>query len=228
MTPRHLTRSAALVLVILCAVVAAASAQDASRIAALTAKPTLTLPEQEELAKALFSVMAKDKSDDPSLYEKHYLTVMAKCPDTRRAHESYWRLTNLYLRAYDEPKHDKVVAILEQFLKRYTTSDVLSMKKYPDETLVFSPLKYLHQSYEELKQYDKIVAYYDGAAPARESEFAIYDDFDYAQALDEVKRTKDAITWYEKFLKRTQGDDSVDFMREMAADRVKELRAGKQ
>lgn len=227
MTRRHPAAFAVLALTVLSAFAGFASAQDASRIAALTAKPTLTLPEQEELAKALFSVMAKDKSDDPALYEKHYLTVMAKCPDTRRAHESYWRLTNLYLRAYDEPKHDKIVTILEQFLKRYTTSDVVSMKKYPDEALVFSPLKYLHQSYEELKQYDKIAAYYDGAA-SRESEFAIYDYFDYAQALDEVKRTKDAITWYEKFLKKTQGDDSVDFMREIAADRVKELKAGKQ
>ncbi len=227
MTPRHLAAPAALVLVILCTVAGPVSAQDASRIAALTAQPSLTVPEQEELAKALFSVMAKDKSDDPALYEKHYLTVMTKCPDTKRAHESYWRLTNLYLRAYDEPKHDRIVAILEQFLKRYTTSDVLSMKKYPDETLVFSPISYLHQSYEALGQHSKIVAYYDGLA-AGESGFAKYDYFDYAQALDEVKRTKDAITWYEKFLQKTQGDDSVDFMREIAADRVKELKAGKQ
>lgn len=215
------------VLVCLVAPLQPAAAQDAARIAALTAKPTLALAEQEELAQALFSLMAKDTSDDPAFYEKHFTTVIEKCPETKRAHEAYWRLTNLYLRAYDEPKHEQIVRILEQFLSRYTTSDVLSMKKYPDEMLVFSPIKYLHQSYEELKRYDRIAAYYDGIA-LRESEFAVYDFFDYAEALAETKRPKDAVVWYEKFLKKTEGDDSVDFMRELAADRVKELKAGKR
>lgn len=202
------------------------AAQDDPRIARLLAQPALAKPEQEEVAKALFQQMAAAKTEDPAFYEKTYGIVMEKCPDTDRAHESYWRLTNLYLRAYDTPQYARVVKILEQFLSRYKTSNVLSMKKYGDATLVFSPIKYLHQAYEELGQYDRIAAYYDARA-SQSSTFAIYDVFDYAKALDKLGRANDAITWYGKFIERTKGDESVDFMREIAADRVKELKAKK-
>ena len=202
--------------------------EDAQRIAALSAKAALTPPEQQELAAALFKVMANAKTDDPKFYEERYRIVMEKCPETDRAHESYWRLTNLYLRAYDEPKHAEIVTLLEQFLARYTASTVLSMVKYPDETLKFSPIKYLHQSYQDLGQHAKIAAYYDKAAkiPAQEKTFRIYDYFDYASALDKSARPKDAIVWYQKFLDKTKGNDGVEFMREVAADRLKELKRG--
>lgn len=203
------------------------AAQDDARIAALSGKASLTRPEQQELAAALFKVMATTKSEDPKFFEAKYLVVMEKCPDTNQAHESYWRLTNLYLRAFDEPRHKDVVRILEQFLARYTQSTVVSMKKYPPETrtLVFSPIKYLHQSYEELGQHAKIAAYYDKIA-ADAATFAIYDYFDYASALDKTARPKDAIVWYQKFLDKTTGNDAVDFMREVAADRIKALKGG--
>ncbi len=199
--------------------------EQAQRIAALSARATLTPPEQQELATALFKVMANAKTDDPKFYEERYRIVMEKCPETDRAHESYWRLTNLYLRAYDEPKHAEIVKLLEQFLARYTASTVVSMVKYPDEVLKFSPLRSLHQSYEELGQHAKIAAYYDKIA-AQEKTFRIYDYFDYASALDKSARPKDAIVWYQKFLDRTKGNDDVEFMREVAADRIKELKGG--
>lgn len=199
--------------------------QNDERIAALSAKATLTPPEQQELAAALFKIMAGAKTDDPKFYEERYRIVMEKCPATDRAHESYWRLTNLYLRAYDEPKHAEIVKLLEQFLARYTASTVLSMVKYPDEVLVFSPIRSLHQSYEELGQHAKIAAYYDKIA-GQEKAFRIYDYFDYASALDKSARPKDAIVWYQKFLDKTKGNDDVEFMREVAADRIKELKGG--
>lgn len=226
MKPGILARWTVFALAVLLTLPVIVTAQDAQRIAQLTARPTLTRPEQEELAKALFQQMASAKTEDQAFYEKTYGIVMEKCPDTDRAHESYWRLTNLYLRAYDTPQYARVVRILEQFLSRYKTSTVLSMKKYADDTLVFSPIKYLHQAYEELDQYDKIAAYYDAIA-AQAATFAIYDLFDYAKALDKLGRAKDAIAWYGKFVERTKGNDSVDFMREIAADRIKELQAKK-
>jgi tetratricopeptide (TPR) repeat protein len=97
------------------------------------------------------------------------------------------------------------------------------MKKYPDRTLVFSPIRSLHQAYEELKRYDKIAVYYDKIA-AQEKDFAVYDYFDYASALDKAARPRDAVAWYEKLLKKTEGNEDVDFMREIAQDRVKELK----
>ena len=205
---------------------AIAAQDDAQRMTVLAAKPTLTKPEQQELAVALFRLMASAETEAPAFFEEKYQVVMEKCPETNQAHESYWRLTNLYLRAYDPPKHKEVVRILEQFLARYTQSTVLSMKKYPDQMLVFSPVKYLHRSYEELGQYAKIAAYYAKIA-GREATFSVYDYFDYASALDKSSRGKDAIGWYQKFLSKTKGNDSVDFMREIAADRIKTLKAAK-
>jgi tetratricopeptide (TPR) repeat protein len=195
------------------------------QIEAYLKKPApLSKSDQDELARLLFRRMAYAEDDaKPEFYIQNYKLVMDKCPDSDRAHESYWRLTNLYNQAYDEPKHEEVVKILEQFLARYKTSTVVSMKKYPGEALVFSPLGSLHLAYEKLGRYDKIVAYYDKIA-AQEAVFAVYDYFDYASALDEVKRLADAAVWYEKFLKKSAGDGSVDFMREVAEDRLKELR----
>ncbi|MBM3295769.1 MAG: hypothetical protein FJY80_04340 [Candidatus Aminicenantes bacterium] len=205
---------------------AAGQEKEDPRIEALLKKPApLSLADQEALGKAVFAKLsgASDEAK-PEFYERYYKIVMDRCPDTNRAHESYWRLTNLYTQAYDEPRHAEVVKILEQFLARYKTSTIVSMKKYPEEPLVFSPLKSLHQAYEDLGQHAKVAAYYDKAAPSGEAAFAIYDYFDYASALDKTGRAKDAVVWYEKFLKKTQGNEDVDFMREIAADRVKELK----
>ena len=195
------------------------------QIDALLKKPSpLAKTDQEALAKAIFQKLAKASDDSrPEFYERYYKLVMDKCPDTDRAHESYWRLTNLYSQAYDKPKNEEIVKILEQFLARYKTSTVVSMKKYPDKTLVFSPIRSLHQAYEGLGRHDKIAAYYDKIA-AREADVAIYDYFDYASALDKTNRLRDAVVWYEKFLKKTEGNEDVDFMREIAQDRVKELK----
>ncbi len=158
------------------------------QIEAFLKKPApLAKADQDELARLLFRKMANAADDvKPEFYVKYYKLAMDRCPDTNRAHEAYWRLTNLYNRAYDEPKHEEIVKILEQFLARYKTSTVVSMKKYPDEMLVFSPIRSLHQAYESLGRYDQIAAYYDKIA-AQEAGFAIYDFFDYADALDKVE-----------------------------------------
>lgn len=195
------------------------------QIEAFLKKPApLAKADQDELVRLLFRKMANAADDaKPDFYVKYYKLAMDRCPDTNRAHEAYWRLTNLYHQAYDEPKYEEVVQILEQFLARYKTSTVVSMKKYPDEMLVFSPLKSLHQAYEELERHDKITAYYDKIA-SQEAGFAIYDYFDYASALEKTKRLPEAVVWYEKFLKKSAGNDSVDFMREVAQDKIKELK----
>jgi len=226
MTPR--TIFAVLVLVLLVALPGArpASAQDATRVTALSAKATLTRVEQEELALALFKQMAADTSDKPDVLVTGYTTVIEKCPDTDRAHISYWRLTNVYNQAYDPPKHEEIVRILEQFLARYKTSSVVSMKKYPDQQLVFSPLRSLHNAYEALGRFDRIAAYYDTTVAGKAS-LGPYDTFDYASALDKVGRAKDAVTFYTQFLAATKGNDDVEFMRELATDRLAELKSRK-
>jgi len=198
--------------------------EDPSIDAFLKKPAPLVKADQDALAKTVFQKLAKAPDDaKPEFFERYYKIVMDRCPDTDRAHESYWRLTNLYNQAFDSPKHAEIAAILEQFLARYKTSTVVSMKKYPDRMLVFSPVRSLHQAYEALKRYAPIAAYYDGIS-AQEKDFAISDYFDYASALEKVQRSREAVTWYEKFLKKTEGNEDVDFMREIAQDRIKELR----
>lgn len=202
-------------------------AQDQARITALSSKSKLTKPEQEELALALFKLMAADTSDKPEFLVTHYTTVIEKCPDTERAHIAYWRLTNVYNQLYDPPKHEEIVRLLEQFLDRYKTSDVVSMKKFSDRQLVFSPILRLHQAYEALGQFDKIVAYYDKEV-SKKVKLGIYDTFEYASALDKVERGKDAMKYYQSFLDATKGNDDVDFMRDMATARIDELKPKKK
>lgn len=204
---------------------AAGQAKEDPKIEALLQKPApLSATEQEVLAKAIFAKLAGSAADaKPEFFERYYKIIMDKCPETSRAHESYWRLTNLYTQAYDEPKNEEIVKILEQFLARYKSSAVVSMKKYPDELLVFSPIKRLHQVYEDLGRHGQITAYYDKIA-AQEASFAVYDYYDYASALDKTGRIKDAVIWYEKFLKKTEGNEDVDFMREIAQDRIQEMK----
>jgi tetratricopeptide (TPR) repeat protein len=204
---------------------AAGQDEEDAQVQALLKKPApLMKTDQEYLARAIFKKMAAAADDArPEFFERCYKLVMDKCPDTDQAHESYWRLTNLYIQAYDEPKNEEIVNILEQFLARYQASPVVSMKKYPDEMLVFSPIRSLHQAYEALGRHEKIAAYYD-KIPARDAEFSVYDYFDYASALEKTNRFLEAVVYYEKFLKKSAGSDEMDFMREIAQDRIDALK----
>ena len=207
------------------ALTAAGQADEDAQIRALLEKPAPLAPaDQKELAGAIFKKMMDAAADaKPEFFERYFTLVMDKCPDTDQAHESYWRLTNLYLQAYGEPKYEEIAKILEQFLARYQTSTVVSMKKYPDEMLVFSPIRSLHQAYEALGRHEKIAAYYDKIS-AREAEFSVYDYFDYAGALEKTDRGREAVTCYEKFLKKSAAGDDMEFMREIAQDRIAELK----
>lgn len=204
---------------------AAGQDEEDPQIQALLKKPApLAQADQENLARVIFNKMVATADDaQPEFFERCYKLVMDKCPGTDRAHESYWRLTNLYTQAYDNPKNEEIVKILEQFLARYQASTVVSLKKYPDEMLVFSPIRSLHQAYEALGRHEKIAAYYDNIS-AREAEFSVYDYFDYASALDKTNRPQEAVAWYEKFLKKSAGSEDMDFMREIAQDRIDELK----
>ena len=195
--------------------------QSKEDIQALLAKPTLTLEEQKTLATALFQEMVDADEDNLELFERNYKAVLEKCPDTTQAHTAVWRLSNLYSLAYDEPQHEKLIAILEPFLERTTESSVVSMKKYPEEMLVFSPLAKLHLSYSELGKFDKIAAYYDKVT-AEGQTLGVYDCFDYADALDNSDRKEEAVRWFKEFLKISENEEGMEFMWEIAQDRIKE------
>lgn len=188
----------------------------------LLTQQTLNPEEQEKVATALFQEMYEADEDNIELFEKNYNLVLVKCPDTEKAHTAVWRLSNLYTLAYEDPQYEKIIAILEPFLKRYSESNIVSMKKYPEEILVFSPLAKLHQAYTELGQYHKIVAYYEKTT-ATGQDLEAMDCFDFADALDQTDRQKEAAKWYDQFLKKSEEDQDLDFLREVAQDRIKEI-----
>lgn len=192
---------------------------DFARAAAVAG--SLSPEEQEALAGVVFKALMAMDEYDTAKFERLYRLVIDACPATDRAHEAHWRLTHMYQRAYDEPQNEKIVALLEGFLARYRESKVVSMEKYPDEMLVFSPLRSLHQSYEAMRRWDKIAAHYQKAV-AEKTPLKPQDHFDYAKALDELGKKADAIEWYEKFLKVEPDKDS--FTVELARDRVKEMK----
>lgn len=204
---------------------AADETQDAKTIETLSKQATpLSEADQEKLAESVFRTLVRaDEDAGPEFYEHYYKLVMERCPDTKQAHESYWRLTNLYRQAYDEPKLGEIVKILEQFLARYESSTVVSFDKYPDDMLEFSVVGSLHRAYEELGQYDKIAAYYDTATSENES-LTAPECFDYATALDESGRGHEALTWYETFLAESEGTQGLEFAKSVAEDRVRELK----
>ncbi len=187
--------------------------------AALAGK--LSGEEQEALSRMAFKALGSMDDDETGKFERLFRLVIDTCPETGRAHEAHWRLTHMYQQAFDPPAHEKIVPLLEGFLARYKESKIVSMEKYPEEALVFSPLRSLHQSYEALKQWDKIAAYYNGAVAAK-APLKPADQFDYAKALDEMGNKEGAIKWYQNYLKAEP--DKESFMVEIAGDRVKELR----
>ena len=110
----------------------------------------LPLHEQEKLAKELFQEMAKTDSDKTDVFIKLYGRVIDECPDTEKAQEAYWRLSNLYLYALDKPDYMKIIALLEKAVKRYPNTAATPHYK-----------KRLLLAYEETKQWQKAVGIYE-------------------------------------------------------------------
>ena len=164
------------------------------------------------LAKSLFDQIRQADTYDLATIERLYLEVMEKCPETEQAQESYWRMSNLYLQAYDAPKYPEARALLERFLARYPDSEGVPLIK---RRLVFV--------YEEMKDWPKAVELYGElfAGPDVAPEVLEEYGFSYAQALKNVGRTADAKVWYKRFLDAMKGQD--DFRSRVAEADLKEL-----
>jgi hypothetical protein len=67
-------------------------------------KRKLSSKEQEELARQLYETMVKTDKWDTESFIKLHGRVIEECPDTQKAQESLWRLSNLYLLADEKKK----------------------------------------------------------------------------------------------------------------------------
>lgn len=110
----------------------------------------LSIEEQEKLARELFIQMSKADKYDTELFIKLYNRVINECPDTEKAQEAYWRLTNLYLQAFDEPDYAKIVELLED-----------AVKKYPNTSATQHYKQRLLLAYVESKQWGKAIGLYE-------------------------------------------------------------------
>lgn len=164
--------------------------------------------EQDALASILVQALVDSPGDQTLTIEKLWLATIDLCPDTPKAAEGYHRLTSLYRTGFDTPRHEKIVKLLEQLFARRTDDPELPRRKYTDNPLEFSPVRMLHQSYEELGRFEPIVAYYDEQVK-KGTKLVDFDCFDYANALEKTGKGKQAVEWYEKCLAAAPDKTSV-------------------
>lgn len=176
--------------------------------------PPLPLEEQERLATELFQTLANTDADQIGTFISLYDRVLTECPDAKRAPEALWRLSNLYLLAYDEPKFPQVALSLERLLRRYPSSPFVSDAR-----------KRLLSAYEEMGDFQKTLPLYE-AILAEETAMSD-EDFTawavgYGQNLEKTGDTAKAKEWYGKALERDAGKDS--FSARIARERLDALR----
>ncbi|MBM4146716.1 MAG: tetratricopeptide repeat protein [Nitrospira sp.] len=168
----------------------------------------LSLEEQEKLAKELYGTMAKADKWETDTFIKLHNQVIDQCPDTKRAQESLWRLSNLYLLANDPPEYQKVIELMEKLIS-----------KYPDSTLVPDAKTRLRMSYEQTGNYKKAIALYEDLF-AKNPDIAESDQYaalllGYAKALAETGDTEKARAIYQKVIDLK---DAEDWLKDIARD----------
>ncbi len=177
-------------------------------------KKKLSLKEQEELARELFIKLSKTDASDTKVFIELYGRVIEECPETERAQEAYWRLSNLYLQAFDKPDYGKIAALLEEAVRRY-----------PDTPATPHYKQRLLRAYEETMQWQKAVVLYEEGLKANPE---ILKDpqnaatmIAYADALSGSGNKKRAIEILNRVI--AFGDKIEDWLLSIAKDKVKEL-----
>ena len=164
----------------------------------------LSLEEQQALAKKLFQQMIDTPENEYDVFEKLYKEVMERCPDTPQAETSYWRLSNLYLMAYEPPKLEEMIPLLEAFFVRYPESDGVPHVK-----------QRLIVAYEETGRWCKAADLYAETLPEPPTDPATDGQIKathllYAEALAKCGRMDQARIWYQVVVKADRGEDSLE------------------
>ncbi len=177
----------------------------------------LSLDEQEQLARQLYTFMSNTDESDTDTFIKLHRQVIDQCPDTKRAIESLWRLSNLYLLAKDPPDNQKIIELMEYLFKRY-----------PDAPIVPNAKKRLLVAYKDTGNMKKVVELYDeafGRSPkALEDPEISASILEYADALAKTGNKKKARTLYQKII--GFGDKVEDWLLDIAKSKLEELEAG--
>ncbi len=111
----------------------------------------LSPEEQEALARELYATMAKTDRWDTDVFIRLHRRVIEECPDTKRAQESLWRLSNLYLTGTgSDPDYPEIIRLLERLVERY-----------PDSPLVWDAKQRLLVAYENTGDMKKARVLYE-------------------------------------------------------------------
>jgi hypothetical protein len=179
--------------------------------AAPGAAPGTTDPQSQ--AAALFEQIRQRDDHDLAGIEALYRQVLESYPQTEQAQESYWRLSNLYLQAYDPPRRADAIALLEQYRQRYPDSTLLD-QRFALFSKGFLSLveERLLQLYEEAESWDKAEAIYvtflpDAAALTDEKRPFVPAR---AKVLERLGRPAEAAGWYRLYVERSP--DPNDFL----------------
>jgi tetratricopeptide (TPR) repeat protein len=130
----------------------------------------LSREEQEELARELYGIMAKTDRWDTDAFVRLHRQVIEECPDTKRAQESLWRLSNLYLTGTgSDPDYPEIIRLLERLVERY-----------PDSPLVWDAKQRLLVAYENTGDMKKARALYEERIASDKS---LPESGDYASIL---------------------------------------------
>ncbi|MCB2186803.1 MAG: tetratricopeptide repeat protein [Deltaproteobacteria bacterium] len=181
------------------------------------AKPPLDKPAQEQLALQLFQKLAKTPTDDHEAFHRIYYVIIDRCPDTERAEVAYWRLSNLLLQAYDPPKNEEAVKLLEKFLARYPHSQGVPMIK-----------QRLSRLYEDTGRWCQAADLYGEAAanlPPKLDEQMLGWCTAFATALENCGKKDEARKWYRKVVENDP--ELKTFSAQVAQERLGKLGGGK-
>lgn len=182
--------------------------------ALFTQSNSLPLPEQEKLARQVYEEMSQmDKQDFDSIAAAHK-KVIEKCPQTKRAEESLWKLHNLYSQVMSEPDYPKDALILE-FL----------MATYPESEMIPAAKNHLLYTYEKLQAWDKLVPLYADLMQRKEgfTEGELRSTtMGYADALAGAGKKAEAKALYEEIIQKWGGDEE-SMEAALAGERLKNL-----
>ncbi len=169
---------------------------------------------QQELAFKLFDEISNTPREETQKLKKIYKQIINECPATKEAQISYRKLADLYMFSGSEPDYSAVINLLQDFPVKYPRSQYLLLNV---ATLV--------RAYEETYQWEPIVELYEKLFRKKiamsDSEF-INHGFSFAQALENVGRKEDALTWYRKILEKDKGRGN-NFKITLAKQRIEEL-----
>lgn len=161
----------------------------------------LSQQEQEELAAKLFKQMANTPNDQLETFDQLYKEIIAKCPQSRRIEEAYWRLSNLYILGFDPPRRQDAQVLLEEFTQKFPKSGRLADVHHR-----------LVRIYEETKQWCKAADLYttmEKLGTGYPDNQAASVNLLHGAALEKCGRPDEAKKRYQKVLEIEGNKDSL-------------------